>query len=121
MQRNWTRTGEQYFREETLGGPPWMKPDQRDLRGHLAGVFERMTWRQVPCEVSFTDGWVVREACEEFGIVPLRVAVSADLAPHGLTGIEFRRKDGLVRLYTLDDGMMAIPLATDFFPDTETN
>lgn len=45
---------------------------------------------------------------------PRRVAISSDLAPLGLYGIESQYRNGLARVYVVDAGSRLVPVASDF-------
>lgn len=105
MERNWTTTGKEY----TEG-----KHDE------MSAIFNRMQWREIPCSMGMMPGEAIKAAIRQLHIPKVsHVACSNELAPYGLEGITGHYKNGEARVYLIDTGTAIIPLATDFYPETE--
>ncbi len=97
---NWTNVGKQY----TEG-----KEEE------LTEAFNRVEWRE------FSEGrkeglmpaMAIQTIIDQMNRKPLRYAISHDVAPYGLLGVEFEYKDAIVKSYWIDDGCNAICLASE--------
>jgi hypothetical protein len=96
----------------------WTESGKEHTKGkekRLQKIFESLIWQE------FTEGKKegMMPAMAISGIIkqlkrkPLRYAISHDLAPFGLYGIEFDYTDAWVKTYWLDDGVTCYCLASE--------
>lgn len=100
-QRNWTTVG----RDETDG-----------RRERIGAIFDRMEWRTPPCDLPWGEAITIDEIIAELKLPCVSaVAISNELAPFGLLGIEANFTNGRARAYLLDKGSEAVVLCSDFW------
>ncbi len=97
---NWTTAGKQY----TEG-----KEDE------LTEAFKRVEWHSVDIgrTVGLMPAMAIEEIIRQMNRKPLRYAISRDVAPYGLLGVEFEYKNAIVKSFWIDDGYNAICLASE--------
>jgi hypothetical protein len=102
MQRNWTKVG-----TEIVG----------DRQEQIGKIFDSAEWLPLPQTMSMAAGYLVKEAVRQLGLKAVRRVFDTNkLAPFGLVGIENAYKNGLARIYVVDEGCDATIICTDFFP-----
>jgi hypothetical protein len=101
MTRTWTTTGADYVGD----------------RETFARLFAGLEWEPVEGAKPAMPGLSIKEAIRELRIPKVtRIAISNELAPYGLYGIEGNYKNGRALVYLVDRGTEIIPVASDFFP-----
>ena len=102
MARTWTTVGTELV-------------DDQERFGRL---FERLEWEPAAGEKPMGPGLAILEVVKELRIPRVaRIAISHELAPHGLYGIEGHYKDGRARVYVVDLGTKLVPVASDHWPE----
>lgn len=88
-----------------------------DDRGRFARLFEALEWETVEGAKPMLPALNISETIKDLRIPRVsRVAISHDLAPYGLYGIEGHYKDGRARVYVVDLGTKLVPVASDHWP-----
>lgn len=97
---NWTNSGKQY----TSG-----------KEAELTEAFNRAEWHDL--EERKKEGLMpamsINEIIKQMNRKPTRYAISREVAPYGLLGVEFEYKDAIVKSYWIDDGGLAVCLASE--------
>lgn len=84
----------------------------------LAGMFERLNWQALPCDMAAMPGLAIKTVIKELRIPKVsHVAASHELAPYGLMGIKAHYKNGDATIYLVDEGHQTVVLASDFSPN----
>lgn len=116
MQRTWTTVGAELELErddDIPGGPRRFKPSQE----RYARLFDGLKWEPAAGSKPMLPGLAIKEAIRELGIPKVsRIAISHELAPYGLYGIEGNYKNGRALVYLVDTGGKVTPIASDFYP-----
>jgi hypothetical protein len=103
MERTWTNIGAEYVTD--------------DNRTHVEHAIEKLAWRTPEGEFPAMPGLGIKAVISELRLPKVsRVAISHDLAPYGLYGIEANYKNGCARVYVVDKGSNLIPICSDFWP-----
>lgn len=96
-------------------------------RQKIDQAIEELDWMQVPgkndppLRVGMMPGENIKEIIQQLRMPNVSaVAISSELAPCGLYGIEANYVNGRARLYVLDEGHACTPLASDFWPKEES-
>ncbi len=97
---NWTNVGKEY----TEG-----KEEE------LTEAFNRVEWVSVDDKrtVGLMPAMAIEEIINQMNAKPLRYAISHEVAPYGLLGVEFEYKNAIVKSFWIDDGCNAICLASE--------
>lgn len=104
MKRTWTSVGAKYN-----------ATDRQKTR--LAGVFDRLQWQAIPCDMAAMPGMAIKTAIQELRIPKAsHVASSHELAPYGLVAIRGHFTNGTAQVYVLDEGCSLVVLASDHWP-----
>lgn len=109
FQRNWT----------TVGAELELDPEARRTpsREEYARLFADLEWEPVTGEKPMLPGLAIKEAIKELRIPKVtRIAISHELAPYGLYGIEGNYRNGRALVYIVDRGAVLTPVASDFYP-----
>lgn len=103
--RTWTQTGAE------LRSTP-------QAQARIERAIERLDWSVRPGdEVGMMPGLAISKLIREFRIPKVSAcAISSDLAPYGLYGIEGNYKNGRARIYVVDRGADLLPVASDHWP-----
>jgi len=101
-ERNWTKIGKDY----TEG-----KEDR------VGAIFDRMEW-SMPESMAMMPGLGIKECIKQLRLPKVtNVAVSHEMAPFGLIGVECNYKNGRARVFALDQGCEIVILCSDFYPN----
>ncbi len=92
--------------------------------GHLTRplveqAIEMLRWldAEQDMDLPMIPGLGIQAAIKELRIPKVsQVAISHELAPYGLYGIEGNYKNGRAHVYVVDVGSELIPIASDFWP-----
>lgn len=97
---NWTNVGKQY----TEG-----KEEE------LTEAFNRVEWISVDDKrtVGLMPSMAIEEIINQMNVKPLRYAISHEVAPYGLLGVEFEYKDAIVKSNWIDESVNAVCLASE--------
>ncbi len=100
MAMNWTNAGKQY-----TGGK----------EAELTEAFQRVEWHSVDVKrtVGLMPAMAIQEIIRQMNRKPTRYAISREVAPYGLLGVEFEYKDAIVKSFWIDDGVNAVCLASE--------
>ena len=97
---NWTNSGKQYMEGKEV---------------ELIEAFNRVEWHDL--EEGIKEGLMpamaIQEIIRQMERKPTRYAISREVAPYGLLGVEFEYKDAVVKSYWIDDGSLAVCLASE--------
>lgn len=100
MTINWTSSGKQYTEGK---------------ESELTEAFNRIEWRDL--EAGRKEGMMpalaIQEIIRQMNRKPTRYAISREVAPYGLLGVEFEYKDAIVKSFWIDDGVLAVCLANE--------
>lgn len=111
-ERTWTETGREAY-DATLENGDDLSP------AHVAAAVAALNWKPVTVEtyVPAMPGLAIKNAIAELRIPKVTAyAISNELAPYGLYGIEGNYRNGRARVYLLDRGADALVIASDFWP-----
>jgi hypothetical protein len=87
--------------------------DRQRLEAAIAGL----EWRSAGVELPMMPGQMVLATVRQLRIPKVSaVAISSELAPYGLYGVEGNYANGRARIYVVDQGTGAVPVASDFWP-----
>ena len=101
MKRTYTQTGKRYTEGK---------------KTELNGMFKRLKWQAIPCEMAAMPGMGIKEVIKQLHIPKVsHVSASHELAPYGLMGIKAHYKNGDAIIYIIDTGCECIVLASDFY------
>lgn len=110
MERSWT----------TVGAALELEGRATPDRDEYARLFDGLEWEPVAGAKPMMPGLAIKHAIAELGIPRVsRVAISHELAPYGLYGIEGNYKNGRALVFIVDRGAELVPIASDFYPTTE--
>lgn len=102
-ERAWTGVGAEHTDDE--------------LRPSVVRAIDALRWQEPTGEFAMMPALGISACVKELRLPKVSaVAISHDLAPFGLYGIEANYSDGRARIYVLDRGTEYIPLASDFWP-----
>ena len=101
MDIGWTKVGEKHT-------------ETQEDKNRVSEAIERMDWFDPKGkELAMMPGMGISEAIRELRMPRVqRVAVSNELAPYGLYGIEALYKNGLGRVYIVDEGSSLVPVGS---------
>lgn len=92
------------------------KEHSEGKEAELAGMFDRLDWQAIPCEMAAMPGMGIKEVIKQLHIPKVsHVASSHELAPYGLMGIKAHYKNGDATIYIVDEGTNCTILASDFY------
>ena len=104
VERTWTNVGGKWVAD---GDRP------RVLR-----YIERMTWEGVEGNKPMMPALGIKAAIKELRIPRVDlIAISADMAPYGLYGIQAHYTNGRVRVYLVDSGCGVTPIMSERWED----
>lgn len=84
----------------------------------ISAAIEALSWVDARIELPMIPALGIRAAISELQIPKVSlVAVSDELAPYGLYGIEGHYTNGRARVYVIDLGSEITPVASDFWPE----
>jgi len=105
MERNWTSVGKRL----TEGNEDKFKK-----------IFDNIKWKDIPCSMAMCPAMAIDAIIEKCNIPKIRrVGTSNELAPNGLVAIEARYKNGMARIYAIDEGHRTTVLCSYFYPNEE--
>jgi hypothetical protein len=114
MQRTWMKVGAEHTATEKQ-------------RAEVLKAIEAMEWQRIPgpdekaLVVGMMPGENIKECIRELRLPKVSaIAISNEMAPYGLYGIESNFKNRRARLYVLDKGHVCTPLCSDFWPKEES-
>ena len=94
------------------------KEHSEGKEAELAGMFDRLDWQPIPCDMAAMPGLGIKEVIKQLHIPKVsHVASSHELAPYGLMGIRAHYKNGSAQIYMADEGTGIVILASDFWPN----
>ncbi len=104
MERTYTEIGQEY------------------TKGHedkFDRIFANLEWQKLPVKnAPFGQGYGCREMIQQLKLqAPKSVAWSNELAPYGLLAVDNHFKNGMARIYAIDEGSSLTIVASDFFPN----
>ena len=103
MERTYTNVGKEYTQGK---------------ESDFNGMFERLNWLDIPCDLPAMPGLGIKEVIKELRIPKVyQVAYSNELAPYGLYGVKAKYKNGNAVIYMRDNGVSITILASDFYPN----
>ncbi len=97
---NWTNSGKQYTEGK---------------EAELTDAFYRVEWHSVDDKrtVGLMPAMAIQTIIDQMNAKPTRYAISRDIAPYGLLGVEFEYEDAIVKSFWIDDGVNAVCLASE--------
>jgi len=97
---NWTSSGKQYTEGK---------------EAELIEAFQRVEWHYLDegKKEGLMPAMAINEIIRQMNRKPTRYAISREVAPYGLLGVEFEYKDAIVKSYWIDDGGLAVCLASE--------
>lgn len=97
---NWINAGKQYTEGK---------------EAELTEVFNRAEWRDLEDgrKEGLMPAMAIQEIIRQMNRKPTRYAISREVAPYGLLGVEFEYKDAIVKSYWIDNGGIAVCLASE--------
>lgn len=115
MTRTWTKVGRPAY--GYVGTDRGERPSitRQAGRRRIEAAIERLDWGEIPAQLPMGPGMGIMAAVKELRLPRVSaIAISNELAPYSLYGIEANYRDGRARIYILDRGSDLLPLASDF-------
>lgn len=96
----------------------WMEAGKNHSEGkevELTKIFNTLDWKEIKAGKmeAMMPALGIKGIIQQVHRKPLRYAISNDLAPFGLYGIEFKCSDSTVKSYWVDDGCGCSCLAAE--------
>lgn len=119
MSRTWTKVGRSVYRHVgTDGERPTVESDEGQRR--IEAAIGRLIWIDAEGAFPLVPAVGVQRAIDGLHLPRVSaIAISDELAPYGLYGIEANYPDGRARVYVIDRGGDLVAVASDFPMDVE--